>query len=298
MNLRQGRALISLFVLAACLVAWGCQTTPYSGRKRVSVPVLFPGEEKEAALGVEAYQQILSQEQPSRQKQYVEMVERVGKRIAAVSDRDDFAWEFKVIQSEQQNAFCLPGGKVAIYEGIIPICQSEAGLAVVMSHEVAHALLRHGGERMQYQSIRDLGGKGVDLVGKWFYEEEYDNKREIVLAAYSGVTQYGAILPYSRKHESEADLVGLRLLAKAGYDPSEAPKFWERFAAAKNGQDSPEFLSTHPSDARRAADLRTNLPEAIDIYNQTPQQYGLGEPIATLESTNVTMPLAADTRRQ
>lgn len=298
MNLRQGRALTSFCLAVVCLIAWGCQSTPYSGRKRVSVPLLFPGEEKEAALGVEAYQQILSQETPSRQQRYVEMVERVGQRIAAVSGRDDFAWEFKVIQSDQQNAFCLPGGKVAIYEGIIPICQSEAGLAVVMSHEVAHALLRHGGERMQYQSIKDLGGKGVDLVGKWFYEDDYDNKRDIILAAYGGVTQYGAILPYSRKHESEADLVGLELLAKAGYDPSEAPKFWERFAAAKNGQESPEFLSTHPSDARRAADLRANLPGAVEIYNDAPQQYGLGEPIVTVESTNLTMPLAADTRRQ
>lgn len=296
MNLRQGRALSTLALIAICLIAWGCQATPHSGRKRVSL--LFPAEDKEMALGAEAYQDILAKEQPSRQQKYVELVDRVGKRIAAVASRDDFAWEFKVIESDQQNAFCLPGGKVAVYEGIIPVCQSEAGLAVVMSHEIAHALLRHGGERMQHQTFKNLGGKAVDVAGKWFYEEEYDSKREIVLTAYGVGSEYLGVLPYSRKHESEADLVGLDLLAKAGYDPSEAPAFWERFAAAKGGKGKLEFLSTHPSDARRAADLRSNLPKAIEIYNSAPQQYGLGEQIVTVESTNLTLPLLSDTRRQ
>lgn len=305
MNLRHGRARLSrpalrfLCVAALaglCLIAWGCQTTPHSGRKRVSL--LFPAEDKEMTLGAEAYRDILAKETPSRRKQYVEMVERVGRRIAAVAGRDDFQWEFKVIESDQQNAFCLPGGKVAVYEGIIPVCQSEGGLAVVMSHEVAHALLRHGGERMQHQTFKQLGGKAVDVAGKWFYEEEYDSKREIVLAAYGAGSQYLGVLPYSRKHESEADIVGLELLAKAGYDPSEAPAFWERFAAAKGGKGQIEFFSTHPSDARRAADLRSNLPKAVEIYNSAPQQYGLGERIATVESTNLTLPLVSDTRLQ
>jgi len=277
-----------------CLIAWGCQTTPVSGRRQL---MLIP-EQQEMELGATTYQEILANESPSRQQRYVEMVKRVGDRIAAVAGRDDFAWEFKVIESDQQNAFCLPGGKVAVYEGIIPVCQSEAGLAVVMSHEIAHALARHGGERMTHQQVKQVGSKAVDFAGKWFYKEEYDSKREIVLTAYGVGSEYLGVLPYSRKHESEADLIGLELMAKAGYDPSEAPSFWERFGAAKGGKAPVEFFSTHPSDARRAADLRENLPKALEVYRAAPQQYGLGDRIVAVESTNVTLPLVSDTRRQ
>lgn len=281
-------------LVGLCVITWGCQTTPVSGRRQL---VLIP-EAKEMSLGATTYQDILAKETPSRRQQYVQMVERVGQRIAAVAGRDDFAWEFKVIESDQQNAFCLPGGKVAVYEGIIPICQSEAGLAVVMSHEIAHALARHGGERMTHQQVKQFGGKAVDFAGKWFYEDEYDSKREIVLTAYGVGSEYLGVLPYSRKHESEADLIGIELMAKAGYDPSEAPSFWERFAVAKGGKESVEFFSTHPSDVRRAADLRESLPKALEIYETAPQQYGLGERIATVDSTNLTLPLVSDTRRQ
>jgi metalloendopeptidase OMA1, mitochondrial len=280
-------------LLGACFIAWGCQTTPVSGRRKLAL--FTTPEPQEIKLGEEAYEQILSKEQPSKNQQYIEIVNRVGKRIAAVSDRDDFNWEFRVIASDQQNAFCLPGGKVAVHEGIIPVCQSEAGLAVVMSHEIAHALARHGGERMQHQTFQNLGGKAVDFAGQWFLEDEYDKHQEVVLTAYGVTSKYVGILPYSRKHETEADLIGIKLMAEAGYDPSEAPLFWERFSASKNGETPMEFLSTHPSDARRAADLRASLPDALKIYNKSPQQFGLGDRLIVVESTNVELPLVSNT---
>ena len=288
---RRYQLAVILSLLCACLIAWGCQTTPVSGRRKL---VLIP-ETQEITLGDDAYKEILSKEQLSKNQKYNEIVNRVGKRIAAVSGRDDFNWEFKVIASDQQNAFCLPGGKVAVHEGILPVCQSEAGLAVVMSHEIAHALARHGGERMSHQQVKDVGGKVVDAAGRWFYKDGYEEKQDVVLTAYGVVSEYGAILPYSRKHETEADLIGIKLMAEAGYDPSEAPLFWERFSAAKSGDAPMEFLSTHPSDARRAADLRASLPEALKVYNKAPQKHGLGDRLMVVESTNVTLPLVSNT---
>lgn len=288
---RSVRMSMLLSLLCACLVAWGCQTTPVSGRRKV---MIVP-ESEEIQIGKDAYQELLAKEKKSQHERYVEMVTRVGMRIAAVAGRDDFEWEFNVIESEQQNAFCLPGGKVAVYEGIIPVCQSEAGLAVVMSHEIAHALARHGGERMSQQKIKNLGGAAVDFAGRWVFKEDYDNKQKIVQTVYGFGSEYGVLLPYSRKHETEADLIGIKLMAEAGYDPSEAPRFWERFSAAKGGDSPMEFLSTHPSDARRAADLREALPGALAIYRESKNQYGLGEPVVTVESTNIELPLVSNT---
>lgn len=280
--IRMGRAVLGFGIVGACLVCWGCRSTPVSGRQQL---VLVP-EAQEMELGVTAYKEVLEKEPASKNSRYVDLVKRVGTRIAAVAKRDDFKWEFNVIQSDTQNAFCLPGGKVAVYEGIIPVCESEAGLAVVMSHEIAHALARHGGERMTQQNIKNAGGKLAEYVLK----DQDDSKKKIALAAYGAASEYGVILPFSRTHESEADQIGLKLMAEAGYDPSEAPKFWERFSAAKAGQEQPEWLSTHPSDARRATELRAALPEAIKIYDGAKNKFGLGDRIVALDSTNVTEP--------
>jgi predicted Zn-dependent protease len=279
---RFARAAIGFGLVGACLVCWGCRTTPVSGRQQL---VLVP-EAEEMQLGVTAYQDVLKKEPASKNAKYVELVKRVGQRIAAVAKRDDFEWEFNVIQSDTQNAFCLPGGKVAVYEGIIPVCESEAGLAVVMSHEIAHALARHGGERMTQQKIKNAGGQLADYVLK----DQDESKKKIALAAYGAASEYGFILPYSRTHESEADQIGLKLMAEAGYDPSEAPKFWERFSAAKSGQEQPEWLSTHPSDARRASELRAALPDAIKVYDGAKTKFGLGDRIVALDSTNIPEP--------
>ncbi|MHC4878500.1 MAG: M48 family metallopeptidase [Planctomycetota bacterium] len=307
MKLRQGLGALAApalrrSVVAAlsllCLIAWGCRQVPL-GEKRIGLspdaPLIGMSEAEEIQLGIDAYSGVLQEEPLSTNQRYVDMVRRVGNRIAAAAKRDDYNWEFNVVAKDVQNAFALPGGKVVVYEGMLPVCQSEAGLAVVMSHEVAHALARHGGERMAAQKARQLGSAGIDLAGRWLKGDEYDQHQEIVQTVYNVGTEYAGILPYSRSHESEADKIGLKLMAMAGYDPSEAPKFWERFAAAKSGNQTPEFLSTHPSDARRAAELRERVPEALQFYEQAPEKIGLGEPIM-VESTNITLPLNAETR--
>ena len=253
------------------LINAGCQSVPVTDRRQL----LMSSEKSETETGLTAYQEILKAEPVSKNQAWTEMVRRVGGRIAAVAGRPDFEWEFNVIESETQNAFCLPGGKVAIYTGMLPVCESEAGLAVVMSHEVAHAIARHGGERMTHQTIQNLGKNAVGYV----MQNREEQQKQIVLTAYGVGAQYGAILPFSRKHELEADHIGVTLMAKAGYDPSEAPVFWERFGAGKGTSAPMEFLSTHPSDAHRSAKLRELLPEAMKNYEQAAEKHGLGEKI-------------------
>jgi predicted Zn-dependent protease len=211
------------------------------------------------------------------------MVNRVGHRIARVANRPDYQWEFRVIASPEQNAFALPGGKVAVYEGILPICANEAGVAVVMSHEVAHALARHGGERMSHSVVVN----GVQSTLGYLMRNREELQRERVLRAYGVASKYGVVLPYSRKHELEADHMGIMLMAQAGYDPREAPRFWERFAASHRGEGAPEFLSTHPADERRARELENLLADAVSQYELAPEQFGLGEPIGTFSGAQL-----------
>jgi Zn-dependent protease with chaperone function len=244
----------------------GCATTPMTNRRQL---LLVP-ESQEITMGLDSFNQMLSSEQSSTNQAWIEMVNRVGQRLAAAAERPDYEWEFRVIQSAQQNAFCLPGGKVAIYEGILPVCQSEAGLAVVMAHEVAHALARHGGERMSQSYVVDGMGRALSYLN----QTQQVVTQEQLSRAYGIASEYGFVLPYSRKHESEADHMGILLMAKAGYDPREAPRFWQRFGQVKTGS-QPEFLSTHPNDERRAADLLELLPEAMAVYQRSPQ-LGLG----------------------
>jgi len=261
-------SIIALILTAMLSALTGCHTTPISDRKQL---LLIP-EQQEISLGLQAYEEILAQETISRNPHYTEMVQRVGKRIAEVAGRDEFYWEFRVIDSPTMNAFALPGGKVAIYEGILPICETEAGLAVVMSHEIAHAIARHGGERMTQQGLVSVTGRVLDT-----YTQDRDEKEQQRLQAIFGAaTQYGYILPYSRKHESEADEIGMILMSRAGYDPREAPKFWERFGK-QGGEKPPEFMSTHPSDATRAAALADMIPEAMAEYEKAPEKFGLGD---------------------
>lgn len=272
---RRSVIAVGLIVLSAAipalLISAGCQQVPVTQRKQL----LVTSEEKENEMGLTAYQEVLKSEPLTKNERAIEIVRRVGQRIADVAARPDFKWEFNVIESKTQNAFCLPGGKVAVYTGLLPLCENEAGLAVVMSHEVAHAIARHGGERMTYQSAQNLGKSAVGYV----MQNQEEQKQKIVLTAYGAASEYGVILPYSRKHELEADHIGILLMAKAGYDPSEAPQFWERFSGSKEGAAPMEFMSTHPSDSHRAAALRELLPEAIRRYEDTEQKYGLGEAV-------------------
>lgn len=270
---RQGfwrRSVLGLVLLSAGVAVWsGCHTVPITGRKQF----LIMPEQQEISMGVAAYKEIMAEEKPSRNRANAELVDRVGKRIAAVAGRPDYQWEFNLIESEQMNAFALPGGKVAVYEGILPVCQSEAGLAVVMSHEIAHALARHGGERMSQSAVV----KSVETVLDISTQDRDERDRKLLMSVYGAASKYGVILPYSRSHEAESDAIGLTLMAKAGYDPSEAPAFWERFAAAQSGEEQLEFLSTHPSDATRAQNLRELLPKAMKEYEAAETKYALGE---------------------
>lgn len=271
------KSLVTICALAVCLSTFtvlmiaGCQNVPVTGRNQL----VITSETKENEMGLSAYQEVLKSEKVTQNEKWAEVVRRVGERIAKVADRPDFKWEFNVIESETQNAFCLPGGKVAVYTGILPVCESEAGLAVVMSHEVAHAIARHGGERMTYQTAQNLGKSAVGYV----MQNQEEAQQKIVLTAYGAASEYGVILPYSRKHELEADQIGIMLMAKAGYDPSAAPGFWERFASVKKGEAPMEFMSTHPSDATRAAALRELLPKAMAEYEAAPEKIGLGDAI-------------------
>ena len=248
----------------------GCRTTPITNRRQILNPLV--SEAREVEMGVTAYNDLLKEERVSSNARAAAMVERVGRRIAAVAGRPDYQWEFKLIQSPQQNAFCLPGGKVAIYEGILPVCKNEAGLAVVMAHEIAHATARHGGERMAHNTIQNAGKTAL----AYFTQSAAEKTQEMVQTAYGAGSKYLGILPFSRKHESEADHIGLIYMAKAGYDPREAPLFWERFGQASQGQPA-EFLSTHPSHGRRSSELQQLLPEAMEHFNAAPEKIGIGE---------------------
>ena len=254
-------------------VCCGCRSTPLTGRPQL----VFIPKSMEMSLGEQSYADVISKSTPSQNPAWVEAVQRTGQRIASVSNAPGFQWEFRLLASPTQNAFCLPGGKVAIYEGIIPLCDNEAGLAVVMSHEIAHALAHHGAERMSQQA----GVQGAGAVLGWAVSETSPMTRDLAMRAFGTGTQYGILLPYSRHHESEADSIGIQLMAKAGYDPAEAPLFWGRFGNAKSSSEAPpEWSSTHPSDSRRAADLAAKLPQAMQLYQSASNRFGRGERLA------------------
>lgn len=252
-------------ILVLLLIA-GCTTTPVSNR---SALILVPFSQ-EVAMGHQAFDEILQKEKPSQDQELIAIVERVGRRIAAVTKMPDLDWEFKVIESDQQNAFALPGGKTAIYTGILPVCANEAGLAAVMGHEVAHVIARHGAQRMSQQILLTTG-MTVAAVSM-------SNRRDhqLIMGALGLGVNYGVVLPFSRGMESESDEIGLIYMARAGYDPAEAERFWTRFAQMKTGPKPPEFMSTHPADTTRINDIRRLLPKARAIYQKNPNKYGLG----------------------
>lgn len=248
------------------LLLLGCVTTPETGRRAFVVT----SEKEEAALGNQAYQQVLAKEKVSSNEKWTAVLHRVGKRIAGAANKPDYQWQFTLIDSSQANAFALPGGKVAFYTGIFPYAQNEAGIATVMGHEVAHATARHGGQRIALEIGTQLTFTGIMLaLGK-----KEDRSKGLILAALGLGSQVGVALPFSRANESEADEIGLIYMARAGYDPHEAPKFWERFG--KQGGGPPEFLSTHPKSENRMRALQRQVPQVLSLY-QTSPQYGAGE---------------------
>ena len=255
MNMRRLRFFFAAFLLLAV----GCQTVPITGRSQL---VILP-ESEERALGIQTYQEVLAKSKLSRDSQVIAQVERVGRRIAAATGRDDFQWEFKIIEDDKnRNAFALPGGKVAVYTGILSVTQDDAGLAVVLGHETAHAIARHGAERMSQGILAQVGLATVMASMK-----NRDPKTVQTVGALLGAgATLGVILPYSRLQESEADHLGLIYMAQAGYDPRAAVDFWQRMERASREGVPPEFLSTHPSHQTRIRQIEGWLPEALTHY--------------------------------
>lgn len=244
-------------LLIALLGLVACARAPYTQRSQL----ILISTEEENQLGAQAFQEVLQQSRVTRVRALVAPLEDVGRRIAAVADRPDYDWKFVVIDDpKQQNAFALPGGKVAVYTGLYPVAETTTGLAVVVGHEIAHALARHGAERMSQGLVAQLGGS---LLGTALGSGA---SAQVIMAAYGLGAQVGVLLPYGRAQESEADRVGLILMAQAGYDPRDALAFWARMEQA-GGANTPEFLSTHPNHGTRQAQIREWLPEALRYYD-------------------------------
>ena len=267
------RCLIALLLSAIAFLAAACcvrneETGMYEPE--------FYGDDQMNQLGDQAYRDILAKEKRSTDAAATALLQRIGSRIAAVSGRSDFQWEFNLIDSKTMNAFCLPGGKVAFYTGILGVCQDEAGIAVVMGHEVAHATRNHGNRRMSQGAI--VGAASVSLAAILEARGTTPTSQNMILAAFGVGSQVG-VLSYSRGHESEADRVGLMYMAAAGYDPRVSVPFWQRFSEIAGDSGTPSWLSTHPKGPDRAARLNELLPEAIALYEKAPAKYGRGEPV-------------------
>lgn len=261
------KVIVFAFVV---LIIHACNTVPITGRRQLS---LVP-ESEVVAMGVTNYGEFLKTAKVSADAKSTLLVKKVGKNISAavesfmaqnsMSDRiASFQWEFNLVDDPTVNAWCMPGGKVVFYSGIIPVCESESGIAVVMGHEVAHAVARHGAERMSQELGVQLGGATLQVA----LANKSQETQSIFMTAYGVGTQVGVLLPYSRQHESEADKLGLIFIAMAGYDPASAVAFWKRMSAT-GGQKPPQILSTHPSDASRIAALEAYLPEAMKYYKK------------------------------
>jgi len=264
MMTRLGLVLLPLALLS------GCETNPYTGRSQF----LMTSVSEEMKMGAQAYDQVKSDPnmKPSQDPREIEPVKRVAARIVEAAKRSKYAemaqqfqWEVTVFKDDKTaNAFALPGGKMAVYTGIFPMAKTEAGLAAVMGHEVVHALARHGAERMSQGQATNIGvqvlstaagiGTGSAALG------------QATMAALGVGAQVGMLLPFSRKHESEADYIGILLAADAGYDPREAVALWERMAQMSGGGAPAEFMSTHPSHETRIDQLKQWMPEAMAIY--------------------------------
>jgi predicted Zn-dependent protease len=249
----------TLAIALVALVAVACQTVPITGRSQI---MLLP-ESEELQMGLSAYREVLTKAKVSSDPVVNEQVRRVGNRIARATGRTDYRWEFKVIEDKQVNAFCLPGGKVAVYTGILPVTRDDAGLAAVLGHEVAHAVARHGGERVSQQVLvtTGLAATQAALAGR---DPTMTRSVTALLGAGASV---GLLLPWGRSQESEADRLGLVYMAKAGYHPSAARDLWVRMARMGKGQARPpEFLSTHPAPETRIRQIEAWIPEALQHY--------------------------------
>jgi predicted Zn-dependent protease len=260
--------IIAVLVLAFFLLS--CSTVAVTGRKQLN---LVPNSTM-LSMSFQQYDEFLKANQLSDNPEQTAMVKGVGTRIQNAVEQyfaqknmsaelKDYQWEFNLVESEDVNAWCMPGGKVVVYTGILPISKDENGLAVVMGHEIAHAVAQHGNERMSQGLITDLGGIALSTA----LQEKPEKTQQLWMTAFGLGAQVGVLLPYSRLQESEADHLGLIFMSMAGYDPHTALDFWERMANMQSGQAPPEFLSTHPSDETRINKIKELIPEAMQYYN-------------------------------
>lgn len=262
------RNLGKAIILSLVLFIQACSTVPLIGRKQIS---LLP-ESNMVEMSLTNYSQFLTANKLSTNKEQTDMVKRVGARMSVAVEKylkdngfqdriADFKWEFNLVENKEPNAWCMPGGKVVFYTGILPLTKNDAGIAVVMGHEIAHAVARHGNERMSQQMVAQFGSAALTEIIK----SKPAETQAIYQTVFGLGTQYGVMLPYSRQHEFEGDKLGLIFMAIAGYNPNEAIGFWERMAANSPGK-MPQFLSTHPIEENRIAAIKQFLPEAIKFY--------------------------------
>jgi predicted Zn-dependent protease len=254
------------FLFLVLFFAVSCETVPITGRSQLSLV----SDSQMNAMGLDYYKEFLSQNKLSGDAAQTKQVKNVGLKISNAvtrffnqsgqSDKTaDYKWEFNLVENKDANAWCLPGGKVVVYTGILPITKDEAGLAVVMGHEIAHAVAGHGSERMSQGLLTQMGGVALSAA----LSQQPAATSYLFMQAYGVGTQIGILLPYSRLHESEADRLGLIFMAMAGYDPNAAVSFWQRMAQTKKGASPPEFLSTHPADQNRINNIKSYIPEAM-----------------------------------
>ena len=260
-----------LWLLAPVVLLAACSENAVTGKKSFSLV----SEDQMQQMAISEYDSFLKTNKVLNTKDAA-MVKRIGQKISAAITKyyteqgkadvlNGYKWEYNLVESKEANAWCMPGGKIVVYTGILPLTQTEDALAVVMGHEVTHAIAQHGTARMSEAMLTQLGGQALSVL----LSTKSAETQNVFLSAYGIGTQLGSALPHSRKQELEADRYGLLFSALAGYDPKVAVGFWERMAAASNGQKPPEFLSTHPSDETRIAKIKEYLPEALKNYNPT-----------------------------
>ncbi|MDR3236781.1 MAG: M48 family metallopeptidase [Prevotellaceae bacterium] len=259
----------NIILLSFVIGVYACSTVAITGRKQLSLV----SDEEITSLSLQEYGEFMKTAQKSTDKVNTALVVKVGTNLATAinayygaigqeSPAKDYQWEFNLVKDEQVNAFCMPGGKIVVYEGILPYTQTETGLAVVLGHEIAHAIAKHSNERVSQQVAAQYGQQllGVATSG------QSEVVQTAIGAAYGLGAQYGVLLPFSRKQELEADHLGLIFMAIAGYSPNDAVSFWQRMS--QQGSATPEFMSTHPSDATRIAKISEALPEALKYYKK------------------------------
>ncbi|MEM0543472.1 M48 family metallopeptidase [Flavobacterium sp. j3] len=256
---------VTVLSIVSITLIISCAKNPFTGKSTMALvnnSDIFP-------TAFQQYNQFLTENKVLTGTADAKRVENVGMKIKNAAEKwlnangyteylKDYKWEYRLVENKEVNAWCMPGGKIVVYTGILPITKDEDGLATVMGHEVSHALANHGQQRMSAAILQQAGATGVALATGGSSAET----QQLAMLAYGGVSQYGGMMPFSRSHETEADRIGLTLMAIAGYNPERAVEFWARMSKASGGQKPPEFMSTHPSDAIRVANLKRLIPEA------------------------------------